>query len=326
MNNECRIIYLKDKNMSDVSDIFSRLEQNNKSLYRFVYSNLQKDASLGVREDVLQYISGVAEQFGTDQRFLFQIAGFMNNLKITPEHLEWVDSFLKKNTAVDIDDFSVVFVEAVEKDIPLQQIKKLFGSETDQLLIYQKIVDYEPETFNETADEVPGSDNDVNSLLEIPKQEDEAAEKIDDKERDNQEDSGYAEMFNSLITVMSIKNDGDNSARTVSDNLNKIVAKFQLAASELAAYSSEVVHEVENDKEEIKRLNALLNLQQRVMSSQQNKINEMRGEIVRLNTRIQNAERTEMRREAINQKISELQSLTLNERKDSENAYSYLEG
>lgn len=249
----------------------------------------------------------------------------MNNLKITPEHLEWVDSFLKKNTAVDVDDFSVVFIEAVEKDIPLQQIKKLFGSETDQLLIYQKIVDYEPETFNETADEVPESDNDVNSLLEIPNQGD-GAEKIDDKECDKQEDSGYAEMFNSLITVMSIKKDGDNSARTVSDNLNKIVAKFQLAASELAAYSSEVVHEVENDKEEIKRLNALLNLQQRVMSSQQNKINEMRGEIVRLNTRIQNAERTEMRREAINQKISELQSLTLNERKDSENAYSYLEG
>lgn len=325
MNNECRIIYLKDKNMSDVSDIFSKLEQNNKALYRFVCSNLQKDASLGVREDVLQYISGVAEQFGTDQRFLFQIAGFMNNLKITPEHLEWVDSFLKKNTAVDVDDFSVVFIEAVEKDIPLQQIKKLFDSETDQLLIYQKIVDYEPETFNETADEVPESDNDVNSLLEIPNQGD-GAKKIDDKECDKQEDSGYAEMFNSLITVMSIKKDGDNSARTVSDNLNKIVAKFQLAASELVAYSSEVVHEVENDKEEIKRLNALLNLQQRVMSSQQNKINEMRGEIVRLNTRIQNAERTEMRREAINQKISELQSLTLNERKDSENAYSYLEG
>ena len=192
-------------------------------------------------------------------------------------------------------------------------------------MIYQKIVDYEPETFNETADEVPESDNDVNSLLEIPNQGD-GAEKIDDKKCDKQEDSGYAEMFNSLITVMSIKKDGDNSARTVSDNLNKIVAKFQLAASELAAYSSEVVNEVENDKEEIKRLNALLNLQQRVMSSQQNKINEMRGEIVRLNTRIQNAERTEMRREAINQKISELQSLTLNERKDSENAYSYLEG
>lgn len=110
----------------------------------------------------------------------------------------------EKNTAVDVDDFSVVFIEAVEKDIPLQQIKKLFGSETDQLLIYQKIVDYEPETFNETADEVPESDNDVNSLLEIPNQGD-GAEKIDDKECDKQEDSGYAEMFNSLITVMSIK-------------------------------------------------------------------------------------------------------------------------
>lgn len=310
--------------MSDVSDIFSKLEQNNKSLYRFVCSNLQKDASLGVREDVLQYISGVAEQFGTDQRFLFQIAGFMNNLKITPEHLEWVDSFLKQNTAVDVDDFSVVFIEAVEKDIPLQQIKKLFGSETDQLLIYQKIVDYEPENGVEAADKVSENHKDANPVLEISKKENEA-EKIEDRD-DKQEDSGYAEMFNNLITVMSIKNDGDNSARTISDNLNKIVAKFQLAASELAAYSSEVVHEVENDKEEIKRLNALLNLQQRVMSSQQNKINEMRGEIVRLNTRIQNAERTEMRREAINQKISELQSLTLNERKDSENEYSFLEG
>lgn len=324
MNNECRIIYLKDKNMPDISDIFSKLEQNNKSLYRFVCSNLQKDASLGVREDVLQYISGVAEQFGTDQRLLFQIAGFMINLKITPDHLEWVDSFLKKNIAVDVDDFSVVFIEAVEKDIPLQQIKKLFGSETDQLLIYQKIVDYEPESGDESADKVPENHNDANPVLEISKKENEA-EKIEDRD-DKQEDSGYAEMFNNLITVMSIKNDGDNSARTISDNLNKIVAKFQLAASELAAYSSEVVHEVENDKEEIKRLNALLNLQQRVMSSQQNKINEMRGEIVRLNTRIQNAERTELRREAINQKISELQSLTLNERKDSENAFSYLEG
>lgn len=176
------------------------------------------------------------------------------------------------------------------EDKKKSEIKKLFDSETDQLLIYQKIVDYEPETFNETADEVPESDNDVNSLLEIPNQGD-GAKKIDDKECDKQEDSGYAEMFNSLITVMSIKKDGDNSARTVSDNLNKIVAKFQLAASELAAYSSEVVHEVENDKEEIKRLNALLNLQQRVMSSQQNKINEMRGEIVRLNTRRQYVKR-----------------------------------
>lgn len=323
MNN--RIIYLKDRNTPDVSNIFSMLERNNKGLYRFVCNNLQKDASLGVREDVLQYVSGVAEQFGTDQRFLFQVAGFMINFKITPEHLEWVDSFLKRNTAVDVEDFSVVFIEAVEKGIPLQQIKELFGSETDQILIYQKIADYEPETSDESADKEQENDNDVNSVLEISKQED-GAEKIEDNNSDKQEDSGYAEMFNNLITVMSTKNDGDNSARAVSENMNKIVAKFQLAVSELAAYSSEVVHEVENDKEEIKRLNALLNLQQRVMSSQQYKINEMRGEIVRLSTRIQNAERTEIRREAINQKISELQSLTLNERKESESAYSYLEG
>ena len=320
MNNVDRVIYFKDKDTPGISDLFTSLEQNNKGLYRLVCSNLQKDSSLGVREDVFKYISEKAEQFGTDQRFLFHIAGFMCNLKITPEHMRWVDSFLKENAAVDIDDFSVVFNEAVEKDIPLSQIKLLFGNETDQLVIYQKIVDYEPGMFVDSVESK--KDTGDTSVVEVPD-----VNPISEKsvESVSHEDTSYAEMFNNLITVMSLKNDGDDSVHAINDNLNKIIAKFQLAVSELASYSSEVVHEVENDKEEIKRLNALLNLQQRVMANQQTKINEMRGEIVRLNTKIQNAEKTEMRREAINQKISELQSLTLNERKEGEGTYSYLE-
>ena len=61
-----------------------------------------------------------------------------------------------------------------------------------------------------------------------------------------------------------------------------------------------------------------MKIQQHVMASQQEKINELHIQIAHLNRRIQNSEKTEMQRAAINQKIFELQNLTMNERKEEE--------
>lgn len=80
---------------------------------------------------------------------------------------------------------------------------------------------------------------------------------------------------------------------------------------------------MECKREENERLNALLTIQQRVLSGQQDKINELRMQIDNLNSRIQNAEKKEMRRKAIDQKISELQNLTVNEHKDGDYSYLY---
>jgi dsDNA-specific endonuclease/ATPase MutS2 len=95
----------------------------------------------------------------------------------------------------------------------------------------------------------------------------------------------------------------------VQDNINAILAKFQVTVSELTSYATNIVRDWEKDKEEIERLKALNEIQQKVISNQQTKINEMRNQLVRTNEKLQAVKLSEMKSEAIKQKISELDSL-----------------
>ena len=70
-----------------------------------------------------------------------------------------------------------------------------------------------------------------------------------------------------------------------------------------------MVREWEGDKEEIERLSALNKIQQKVLSNQQQRINELQGKIKMQENRIRDAEKSEMQRAAIQQKITELGSL-----------------
>lgn len=326
---ESDVLYLKDLNNPKFERLFTILKENNSMLYSFVVEGLQKNHAAGYRSDDLFFLSNHAEEFGTNQEYLYAVVEVMHNLKVTPEHLQWMNDFLNGNDSVDIGDFIAIFPEAVEKDIPLSTIKSIFEEENDLMTIYQRIVDFDGNSMLESnLSDAHGFENDGEMQNPLMQKEADEIKNITSEpvmEKQISDDSGYSEMFNSLLTVMSMKNAGDDSVKSVSDNLNKIVAKFQLSISELSSYSATIVHEIENNIAEINRLNALLDLQQRVMTGQQNKINSMRSEIVRLNARIQNAEKTEMRREAINQKISELQSLTINERKDDDGVFSFLQ-
>lgn len=237
------------------------------------------------------------------------------------EHIEWIDSYLKRKENLDnVDDFFIMFSEAVERNMPLNEIKKLFEKETDELIIYDKILNYNTDTAEIDDENMPNEEK-VNAKEIVIDAKKSIAN--DNKTVYEKRESDYAEMFHSLITVMSKKDDSDNEVYSVDDNFKKIAAKFQLATSELIAYASEVVHAMECKREENERLNALLTIQQRVLSGQQDKINELRMQIANLNSRIQNAEKKEMRRKAIDQKISELQNLTINEHKDGDYSYLY---
>ena len=223
---------------------------------------------------------------------------------------------------LSVDDFGIVFIEAVEKDIPLSHIKQLISAEDDELSIYEKILNYDGAVHSGTESATESiSDNSpvCDELLVSEASATAASEQV----QVSHNESGYAEMFNSLITVMSTKNDGHDTVHMMDENLKKIIAKFQLALTELSSYSAEMIHVVESDKEEIRRLKALMNIQQKIMVSNQAKINEMRAEIVRLNNRIQDAEKAKMHREAINQKIYELQNLTLSEAGTASSIFTY---
>lgn len=318
MDNELMLISLRDRENPEVEKMFVQLEKNNSILYRFLNDDLQKDPLYGVRRDVFAYVVENAAQFNQNQRYMFNLAGIMCNIKILPEHIKWIDSYLKKKgTYETVDDFMIIFGEAVEKDMPLEQIQNLFDTESDEIVIYDKIVNYQPEANDTVSEKAPLVKNKLESRkLENEIEADNKNNISEKKENHQSQDSNFAEMFHSLITVMNRKDETDDEVHSVDENFKQIVAKFQLATSELMAYASEVVHTLECKNAENERLNALMTIQQRVMSNQQNKINELHIQIAHLNFRIQEAEKTEMKREAINQKICELQNLTINEHKE----------
>ena len=122
------------------------------------------------------------------------------------------------------------------------------------------------------------------------------------------------EMFENLLVAMSHGNKTmDMSVIRVQEEFNKIVAKLQVDLTELTSYVTQVVREWEGDKEEIGRLNALTKIQQKVMSNQQQRINELQGKILRQENRIREAEKFEMQQAAIQRKITELGSLAASE-------------
>lgn len=319
MDEKLVLLSLKDRDNPEIENLFTRLKENNKVLYQFLYNTLRKDPLLGIRKDVLKYVAENAAQFNQDRRYMFNLAGIMCNIKILPEHIKWVDDFLKsKGNYETVDDFIIVLIQAVEKDIPLMQIKELFDKESDQLALYQKIACYQKvshEEKNDSLNEIEAENTVENAVGKIEENNCIAEE----KEGVISHGSDFAEMFHNIITVMSKKEGADDEIHFVDENFKQIVAKFQLATSELMAYVSEVVHMMEGEKEKNERLNALLSIQQRVLSGQQEKINELRIQNTHLRARIQSAEKSEMRREAINQKICELQNLTINnERKEED--------
>ena len=76
---------------------------------------------------------------------------------------------------------------------------------------------------------------------------------------------------------------------------------------------NDVVRDWENDKIEIERLKALYEIERRLLSGQQEKIATLQNEIDVLNTKLRAAEKSEIRRQEIDKKLSELQTLTKQE-------------
>lgn len=314
------MIFFKNVNDSNYGEIFSNIKLNNVVMYDFILNTLQNKPNMGIREDILNTVNNNIGTFSMEQQDVSLLCKLMFNLKVSSELLLWCNEFIKKSK-YQVDDFDVAINAAIEKNIPLSVIEGMFNSDYDEMELLIKIDEYTGKEGvvlpEDTVSEMEPV-NETSSYVESAHKHDESAVKVMNS------DPGYDEMFNSLITVMTSKVTGESTVKSIEDNLNGIVAKYQLATSELASYSKEILHEIEKKDEEIKKLKALLTIQQKLMSSQQNKISELRSENAHLNTKIINAEKAEMRNEAILQKAKELQNLTLGNR-NSDNVFSYIE-
>ena len=201
--------------------------------------------------------------------------------------------------------------------MPLSVIQKCYkDAGNNEVQLYEKIVSYsgeekkEEETEDNVAGESASDEKTEDKKLELANV---SADVVEEMEEDTSK-TDMEEMFENLLVAMSHGNKTmDMSVIRVQEEFNKIVAKLQVDLTELTSYVTQVVREWEGDKEEIGRLNALTKIQQKVMSNQQQRINELQGKILRQENRIREAEKFEMQQAAIQRKITELGSLAASE-------------
>lgn len=314
---EFEIIYLKDIEKLEIAKILDTIKEKNDGMYDALLSHLRSEGTSGIRDDVLKFIANHIEEFKTDENYLYNIAALVGNAKVTPDHLSWAVSYFNNENLISIDDFMIIFSEAIEKDMPLSVIQKCYkDAGNNEVQLYEKIVSYsgeekkEEETEDNVAGESASDEKTEDKKLELANV---SADVVEEMEEDTSK-TDMEEMFENLLVAMSHGNKTmDMSVIRVQEEFNKIVAKLQVDLTELTSYVTQVVREWEGDKEEIGRLNALTKIQQKVMSNQQQRINELQGKILRQENRIREAEKFEMQQAAIQRKITELGSLAASE-------------
>ena len=310
------LIFAKDVHSEEVENIFSKIKEENVSLYNHLIASLEKSTSVGIRRDVLNYFSDHASDLAEDEKYMFHIVDFACNPKMTVEHLRLVDDYFYHNGSnhkFSLDDFGVVFSACVEKNIPISEIKSLFYSDKDVMEIYVSVDAYISNPEVETAcKEIVDVDTDSIepvSTTEVISKNDTVAVNSFEREKETSD----VDMFNNLVTLMATTDvDEAKFIGTAQGEFMNMLQQLQEVSSHISVFSTEFINSMKTDKEEIKRLNAMIVLMKKLLSQKQNEINELRGEISKLNERIHNFESAEFKQETLREKVGELYKLAAN--------------
>lgn len=292
--------YKADLSNTTVSGYMDRIKERRYFLFQSI-NQILNGQSLGIRADVLAYIADNIDNFMDDKDYALHISSLVGNADIGPEWYEWINSFSKSDNPIGVGDFMIFLTDAIEKEIPLRNVKQMFESGDDDILkIYEKMDKY-VQLLDAGSDN--SSDDAEGQEGPVPTQSVDTVEKNEETQIVTGREPAFAEMFEDLATIMGSNTRGDDDALKMQDDFNKALTSIQTLAIE-------IFREWGKDKDTIARMNALHNVYQRLLNGQQTKINEMRNEITRLRHQIREAERTAMKHEAINQKILELQELS----------------
>lgn len=295
-----RVIYSKDLIDAEIKSFMERINSNNDYLYKHLSKWLNKENSPGIRYDVLKYVSENIESIPKDNQFAFYLADLFGNTQMGPDYYSWIsDYYSDEHPAIDIQDFMIILIDAVEKNIPLSDIKIFFAEGKDDFMaVYQKVDHYtNPVSIESDVETIDSNHSIISSTTETLKP-------------DQKRDDNMVSVFGDLLTVMTAgKKEEENSILPIQQTFTKMIAQLQLDVNEITGFSTHVIHEWETDKEKIIRLEALYNIQQRMLMSQQQKLYEARSEIDRLNKQLQDAEKMKLHNKTINQKAEELQKL-----------------
>lgn len=287
------------------------LKKSNNNLYQFVKESTKESYFSGIREDVFEYILEHASEFPDDFDLAYSIAQFINNRSMD---VSWYEFLNEKNeeivNKIPLVDFCYIMTEAVDKNISFSVFNSLYEKHMDDPLnMVEDIDNYSAEvsndSFNESSDDNSPTKDDVASIT-YNDDNNEISEHVEGNVEIpayNREPE-YADMFNDILNIMSDKHD---------DERFSLQEKMQNSMSEFSVMLSTVFRLWDNDRKELDRLASLYKLQQRVLYTQQKKINEMRYDIENLQFRLNEAGKNEAKREEMKKKISEMQELMYSE-------------
>lgn len=285
--------FLNDEALQKCMDT---IKEKNEILYKSLYGRLRKGDFPGMRDDVLYGITEYADHINDDKNIeaSFYIADIVHDIRISPDGYEWfIDSV--NHSSLGVSNLAALFTLALDKGISISEIKEIFSCD-DEISIMGSIESHKSEDVSEKA--VPAESDAGNKPL------------AESKTNEYGGGNSIVSVFGDLLTVMTCgKNDNENTIYPIQNKYNEILSGLQNGLNDAGILFGEIIHEWEADKEEILRLKAIYNMQQRMLAGLQQRLHESEEEIFRLQAVVRDAEKMEIHYESINKKVQEIQEL-----------------
>jgi len=304
ISKEVIILYKEDLRREDVQNCIRTIKEKNEMLGVSLEQYMKSDNGNRIRHDVLIFFSENINSISMEQDVIYNFVSLFEKTDMHPGWYEWINSYCKQNVSFTMDDFMTLLQEAMDKNIPLHKVKEIFSAgKEDMFSIYESIEGYVEERWldedADTEEEEPLSYQFLGS---------QGKSEVLDKYRDR--DVNYTGMFGDMLSVVTGGRGDMQELVPVQEHLTGYATSLQNFVNDITSFSGKIVNEWQKDREENARLKSLYRMQQKLLESQQSKIIEMREEIFRLKGIIQDYEKAELHRAAMNRKIDELHSLS----------------
>lgn len=286
--------------------LMDKLQEKNENLCSMIRLNYQiNSTSGGIRSDILSYLAETAEILPDDMEIRNTISTMTLSEKFDEAWYSWAIDYLLNDEHMDSISFDLIISTVKDTSVTLDQVRQVFneypGKYMDIVKGVKKLLTEEKsdeptvsDTKTETETAGAGTTNDA----------------VSDEEFFNEEKTMH--IFPTLIRAISTSAKVDSEMITKmtsygADSLQKMQQILDdFFCNQLSGYASEWEH----DKEEIVRLNGIVECQKQFIDGQLEKNHELSACIEKLNEKLRKAEKEREKNEQLAMKIKELQKLT----------------
>lgn len=293
-------------NDEEIKLLLDLIRESNDALYDTVMLKLTTGISL--RKDVLEYLAENAAEFDCGDDYLFNIVTLMEDKNVSPEWYGFLNNYHKNVNKIGICDLIIIISDAVQENIDFERFKSLFDeNETDVFAILNKFNGVAPS--EDTIVEAPtDTDKEKNEISEVHQQTEIEGSTDEDIRHDSPVD-----VFDNLIDIISDGRERQASIVEIQKQFNEYTNSLQGYVRNLSVFMNDIIREWENDKVQIARLKGLYEIERRLMAGQQEKIASLQNELNSMASKIKAAEKSEYKRQEMEKKLAELQTLAQQE-------------